>query len=126
MCFWTNTNKFKIAKRPIRIYKWLTNNVSPFYGYYYYKGLNIPIQKTIDEKHSFPYIVFGSGVLHGLKKRYSGSNLVKMYIPKGAKYNDNGVDALYEDSRNEIISTALYWPKNKFEEWWYNLISKKY
>ena len=127
MCFFTNTNKFKIAKRPIRVYKWLTNDdVSPFYGYNYHKGLNTPIEKTIKERYIFPYIVFESGVLHGFKKRCMNSDLVKMYITKGANYNDNGIHSLYQDSRDEIISTALYWPKNKFEAWWYNLISKKY
>lgn len=124
MCFFASTNKFKIAKRPIRVYKWLTNNVSPFYGYNYHKGLNTPTEKTIKEKYIFPYIVFESGVLHAFKKQYPNS--VEMYIPKGAKYNDNGIDGLYQNSGDEIISTALYWPKNKFEKWLYNLISKKY
>ena len=125
MCFFSKTKKLKRAIRPIRVYKWLTAyNTSPFFCYDYHKGMNVPKEKIIDVTFKFSYRIFTSGVLHALKQkdRYG----IKMYIPIGAKYNDEGVSTCDKDCRREIISTALYWPKNKFEKWWYNLISKKY
>lgn len=121
MCFWTNTSKFKIAKRPIKVYKWLIDNKTPFYEYTYHKGLNKPLQREIDLETIVGNYCFRAGVLHCYKKVKSLS-IIPMYILKGTKYNDCGI----QSSANEIISTALYWPKNKFEEWWYSLISKKY
>ena len=45
-----------------------------------------------------------------------------MYVPSGAIYNDCGV----ENSYDELITNALYWPKNIFERIYYYIISKKY
>ena len=126
MCFYSNTNKFKIAIRPIRVYKWLSNGYtqSPVYNYIYQKGSNVPKEKIILESEKYPYYSFGMGVLHAFKKNHFSS--VEMYIPIGAKYNDDGAITSDLDCRDQIISTKLYWPKNKFEKWLYNLISKKY
>lgn len=128
MCFYSRTNKFKIAIRPIRVYKWLSVcNKSPFFNYEYQKGLNVPNTKPRFKKpiDNCLYYSYTAGVLHAFKNGHFNS--VEMYIPIGARYNDNGILVYGDiDCRDHIISTKLYWPKNKFEAWWYNLISKKY
>jgi len=126
MCFFSKTKKLKRAIRPIRVYKWLNSrNQSPFYDYEYQKGLNVAKGKIL-EIEKYPYYSFGQGMLHAFKDD-DHFDIIKMYIPIGAKYNDNGAMVVGDvDCRDQIISTKLYWPKNKFEKWWYNLISKKY
>ena len=131
MCFYSKTKKLKRVMRPIRVYKWLSPySASPIFGYIYHKGMNVPNEKIILEidKYSYgvgPYYSYGAGVLKEFKKHHFSS--VEMYIPIGAKYNNDGVVVVGDvDCRDQIISTKLYWPKNKFEKWWYNLISKKY
>lgn len=52
MCFYSNTNKTKIANKPIRVYKLLVKiNETPMMCYRYYRGLNIPE----NPKHSCIY-----------------------------------------------------------------------
>lgn len=39
-----------------------------------------------------------------------------MFIPKGCEYHDLGIASeKFQDCTNDIISKALYWPKNWFD-----------
>lgn len=124
MCFYTEKNQFKIAEKPIRVYKALNGRYSPIRDYTYCKGLNFP-ESTIVESVGITsgYCYYG-GVLHCYKNKCKNNyyQIITMYIPVGAKYNDEGC----RYSSYEVISTALYWPKNIFERVWYYFISKKY
>lgn len=114
MCFYTRRNKFKIAEKPIRVYKCINENGSaPIQDYTYRKGLNIP-ESTIVECEIIKLIyLYSGGVLHCFKHKpkIKFYRIITMYIPVDAQYNDEGCSASY----NEVISTALYWPKNIFE-----------
>ena len=95
--------------------------------YIYEPGKNIPLEKyfPIHKDAGTSTYIIHRGVLHARKTPTSkdiDGTPVEMYILPGTKYNYEG----RLDSYNDIVSKSLYWPKNKFERWLFNLISKKY
>ena len=120
MCFTTQRNQFKIAEKPIRVYKVLIGRSSSIQYYIYCKGLNVPESTIVESVQTRSVYNYFGGVLHCFKNKCK--KMVTMYVPVGAEYNDEGCGI----SSNEVISTALYWPKNIFEQIWYYLHSKKY
>lgn len=124
MCFITRRNEFKIAEKPIRVYKWLNGKHAPIRNYTYHKGLNVPESAIVESMQIKSGYGYYGGVLHCFKNAcgIEFHHMITMYIPVGAQYNDEGCSGCY----HEVISTALYWPKNIFERIWYYFISKKY
>lgn len=126
MCFYSTTNKTKIANKPIKVYKILENNGNaPIMPYKYYRGLNIPERSYTNctyNKYDAAYVYEG-GWLHALKHikkkdcKYLGHCVVVMFIPRGYEYHDSGVNVQYSsrDCTKDIISKGLYWPKNRFD-----------
>lgn len=122
MCFSAKSDYVKIATKPIKVYKTLSiRNTGPVYcDFKYRRGLNRARGNPSNLDPLSDEFVYGSGWLHAEKINFGYGISTPMFIPKGAKYKDDGINL----SRNEIISSELYWPKDWFDYLIWNLKSK--